>query len=1672
MSKNSENEEFENNESGNTTNSNNNSGKQNIASRKKLLDVKETDIIDSDNNKSAELNNNSLLNFFSNDEEIEIEEKIVKEDHEIVYNDDTIYLNELENYFLSEYPIYKQSKRYIQDEALDKAKDVLEFKNSGVGIIKNKFKNNILKDYYHKIYNKKFIIPIVNDNKRTYKVLDGNDIILDDDMLNADINENIDEYVILNDQRIQFKKLKKLDESKLEFKEYLSEVNSLIKPYVINNGELESGIKIELEKVTQLLRQYNINTINWEKYVGLNGHSYNQNEINIDTGSFDCERKKLTKGEEVNIVGFLKLPTNTDNLYYKKNLDKFIEINNITNISFVKDKTLITIKQHYLEKGDIIFVNNSNSVPSIDGKHIINDVVSKDIIEIDLNYHDGTNGDRGDAYTLLVLSYRLHHIKKIINKWTTNTDKTIINKRENRPVADIYMIESVVDDDEYMAVLDEIIPSHTEIIEDEMDVLAKCINYNAVAKVLLKFNIDIQNLDIKDFAIIKKLLAKSMHDVKTAKKHDKKEKIKKIENEFITNTDFLYEDKYMKSDVIKKYYGGYPLFGSQYDNFRQRCRFIESQYDTGKLYYNYILSHTNKDSLRKCNIEKLKKGIKELKKELDIKTNKLENEKKLIDYIKKDNNDEYNSDNIKVEDLDIQKLQKYYFSNKCKNNTINRLEARIELLKSLHSKIETIIKFSDSSYYNNFYKTIILESEQELLRFIIKKDDTVPKLNSDDVSIKNTTKDSIKNINKIKNNKMTNIINRIYQEKDNNYKNYLLFKIIDKDGLLIDNYIYSKTYKCKILCGHWVYHKQIYNTNNFGERDKLTNTLYGLYGDAGKFTDNKETCKYCGNTLGDRALDSVEFNKQGKLSNPREVWSNEYDDINYMLKDKRINYYKDIGTDHFNKMMIDSGVKYSDLKIIEDISMIIKDISTKIGIELRNDDFLNCILDSYSNIIDIIRYDKYKIREIINLKSKGIEKEKIIEMDESKYFKKMYKRMYITQKISYIISRILLAIQVAIPDYKRKKTIIKCVFDSYDGEEGFHYMACVVESMKFFDEIFAKKDQDEKLDKIRKTIIYCYRIYTNQPKLKKQIFIKYRYIKDIEENKKIEPLQSMMFKKTHITIDKDFISTLKGAHDDNELKKLIGDYYAYRINISNNIQDIVNKYFLSKSNMGMDFIEEVGEGNNYYKSIKVENTDIIDLIKQSHHLENCEPAILMRGSYSRIVVNNKYKYKTIDTFPSIGNVTGDDIIKGVVSNYCYCGEYKGELHRFVGTDNNKTCIKCDKSIGDINKYEISEDEVGILLNTIENMNIVKKSIDIDTVKYKKTTTLDMNINKLYNNIKKYNTHEKVYTVEYLNNVGLYKKLYNIDNAKDDRGKIVIKQQLYNNGQEQLKIYINTYFRKYISMIKNGNILNKQTLKIDKTYPKIDKKKAIAKPDSEEKICTDIEKLLHSTMEEFHKFNENKTLFKLLEINETSDYIDTIDYESNKYDMKYKEVIYQSDFNEVDAYNLLLDLLFKNLNNFYKVVEKKLGEEYLKTLTVFITTVFNKIENDNTIVDMTSESSASVELSIDAKKSYESAKLASKDSAEQKQYKKIIGETIDGDDMDDNGDDITGAEAHDKIIDIAKESNGDIADVDIDGFKYDYIDNKNEEDNIEEDEELQDGSELMDEQNEYDDIDKL
>ena len=166
---NNSNEPSDNEESSNKDKSSDNEESSNNSNAEEII-KKGDNFIDIENEESSNetsnnnnINENSDLDFFDNDEDISIiEEKVAKEAYELEYDEDEIYLNDLENQFLSEYPVIKQNLKYIQDESLQKAKSVLELKKYGLSLLRKKHNDNhIIEKYLENKFNKHFIIPVV-----------------------------------------------------------------------------------------------------------------------------------------------------------------------------------------------------------------------------------------------------------------------------------------------------------------------------------------------------------------------------------------------------------------------------------------------------------------------------------------------------------------------------------------------------------------------------------------------------------------------------------------------------------------------------------------------------------------------------------------------------------------------------------------------------------------------------------------------------------------------------------------------------------------------------------------------------------------------------------------------------------------------------------------------------------------------------------------------------------------------------------------------------------------------------------------------------------------------------------------------------------------------------------------------------------------------------------------------------------------------------------------------------------------------------------------------------------------------------------------------------------------------------------------------------------------------
>ena len=330
---------------------------------KKTKSKKETtksDDNENDNNEEViDLNDSisfdSNIDIFESNDDIVIKEKISFDtiDNNI---ENEVYLNDLQNQLLSDYPLYKQSAKYIQDIVFDEATKIIELKNRGVKVLKNKYNNNaIIENYANNKFNQYFMIPIVSDIKITYKKSEEASLSnSSSDIQPANMNNDI----TIEDFKSQIKKLNKLEEdlkwdklqkihqtTKSNYNIYVSELYKLIASFRIED---KPGYKTYINEDSKLLRHHNIDGLNWELRRGLSGYYYSLYNPAEETND-NIEEINVHLGEEINIVGFFKLPIISENIYDVLNSNdsshRFGKIGDITKIE-VGEKTIITCTNH------------------------------------------------------------------------------------------------------------------------------------------------------------------------------------------------------------------------------------------------------------------------------------------------------------------------------------------------------------------------------------------------------------------------------------------------------------------------------------------------------------------------------------------------------------------------------------------------------------------------------------------------------------------------------------------------------------------------------------------------------------------------------------------------------------------------------------------------------------------------------------------------------------------------------------------------------------------------------------------------------------------------------------------------------------------------------------------------------------------------------------------------------------------------------------------------------------------------------------------------------------------------------------------------------------------------------------------------------------------------------
>ena len=459
----------------------------------------------------------------------------------------------------------------------------------------------------------------------------------------------------------------------------------------------------------------------------------------------------------------------------------------------------------------------------------------------------------------------------------------------------------------------------------------------------------------------------------------------------------------------------------------------------------------------------------------DIKTN-YDNIKLLCEF-----------NNIKLKDLKLDSLDCIYRKDfGCQPKIYVRLQENIERINENINNFKLMIDYIKTDSFLNYINNNIQIIKNKYYSSIFNQS-YKNKYNNYFQNNKEENNEN-KKINNKKNkpDKLDILVNIIFKLQNDSEKINFIYDIIEKDALIIDNKLYSKKYKKIInICSHYYFFKKIDYADDPNQKVKLIDKMLSIFSDNGESLSNMHTCKFCGNALLPTNYDETEgFSSSGMIKKSREVIVEEKVETKNGEEFDLIDYIDKISlTDNkpFKELLLKYGLSIEDIdEAIKILFFIVKNLFSKSGVSLNNNELINIVIDSMQKIKLIIPYSIYKIREIKKLQDKGFSKIAINKIENKNTFKTSYERYYKIKKNSIITSRFLISIQTSIePIIRSSKTTI-CSFYSFDDNEGIDYMTCILTEM----DTIILKDKTRSQEIIKIGLLEAYNDFKNMAYIK------------------------------------------------------------------------------------------------------------------------------------------------------------------------------------------------------------------------------------------------------------------------------------------------------------------------------------------------------------------------------------------------------------------------------------------------------------------------------------------------------------------------------------------------------------------------------------------------------------
>ena len=562
---------------------------------------------------------------------------------------------------------------------------------------------------------------------------------------------------------------------------------------------------------------------------------------------------------------------------------------------------------------------------------------------------------------------------------------------------------SKISSNDYLNLLEKLVPTCDKII-DFMLKNEKIINLNKIYTEIQKWGYGITDIEKNTWNNIINHI--------NSQKYENKETI--IENE---NNEIQYDTK---------------LFEKIYDN---KNITIEQSIDKGDTYHIY--NHYDYFLKNKKDIAKLNKSTKNI--------------------IKNNLYDEFH--NLFLEDkFDIKTIEKNFISNKFKNiNEIIKTNEKERLLSLLRENVKNNSKY-DEEYKKQINNKFLYIKNYNSSKYFSKFNVSSLLKETIEHETENKTENKTKNNSFLS--KVPLSIQTILEDIKNNHHpkdvNNILFKIIELDGILIGDILYSNYYKAPMMCGHWYYLMLISKANNNLNKKMYVSKLLTKFSTKSGYLDGEDFCKHCGKKINNLKMTSKDVYIETKYQKDERYLKVYYKHSKPLL----IVGYGNTEFRKCNSVEFEDEIKSRNLETMNDLNnakyvcRILNTIFNQTGIKINNQRFIELIIvivkEAKDNILNKNKYYDQKIKEIqIERKISDEYLESYVSNEKVRNFlKKSYDKYKISRFNSLIFAHVLWHLRTTIPVREPTKNIEGVSYFGFSGEDGTQYILKLATKLK------------------------------------------------------------------------------------------------------------------------------------------------------------------------------------------------------------------------------------------------------------------------------------------------------------------------------------------------------------------------------------------------------------------------------------------------------------------------------------------------------------------------------------------------------------------------------------------------------------------------------------------------